>query len=149
NSIGGGMHIFINDGKGHFTPSPQILNPGRGGTSLALADSSGRGNLDLYIANYRASTIMDAPGTRFTMRMVNNRPEVAMINGRPPTDPEWSNRFEFKTGVDAQRRGRFAREELGEADVFCRNDGHGHFEIVPWTNGVFLNSEAKPLDGPP
>jgi len=148
-SIGGGVHIFINDGKGHFTPSPQVLNPGRGGTSLALADTDGHGKLDLYIANYRASTIMDAPGTRFSMRMVNGKPEVATINGRPLTDPEWTNRFTFKTGMDAQGRGRFAREELGEPDVFCRNDGHGHFEPVSWTSGTFLDEEGRPLSGPP
>ena len=147
NSIGGGTHIFINDGKGKFTESPRVLNPGRGGTSLALADANGHGRLDLYIANYRTSTIMDAPGTRFTMRMVNGKPEVATINGRPLTDPEWTNRFAFKTGIDAQGRGRFAREELGEPDVFCRNDGHGHFEEVSWTGGTFLDDEGHPLAG--
>ena len=87
NSIGQGTHIFLNDGHGHFTRSAQVLNEGRGGTSLALADASGTGRLDLYIANYRASTIMDAPGTRFSMRMVDNKPEVATINGQPLTDP--------------------------------------------------------------
>ena len=77
NSIGGGTHVFINDGQGRFRHSPQVLNAGRGGTSLALADASGRGWLDLYVANYRASTIMDAPGTRFSMKMVNGQAEVA------------------------------------------------------------------------
>jgi hypothetical protein len=149
NSIGGGTHIFINDGKGHFTHSPVVLNLGRGGTSLALADTDGRGWLDLYIANYRAATIMDAPGTRFTMRMVNNKPEVATINGRPLTDPEWTNRFAFKTGIDAQGRGRFAREELGEPDLFCRNDGHGHFVPVSWTDGTFLDDTGHPLTAQP
>ena len=148
-SIAGGTHIFINDGKGHFTQAPQVLNVGRGGTSLALADTDGHGRLDLYLANYRASTIMDAPGTRFTMRMVDGKPEVATINGRPLTDPEWTNRFAFKTGIDAQGRGRFAREELGEPDVFCRNDGHGHFQEVPWTGGTFLDAEGRPLTSAP
>ena len=64
NSIGGGTRIFLNDGKGHFTRSGQRVNLGRGGTSLALADTTGRGWLDLYIANYRVSTIMDVSGTR-------------------------------------------------------------------------------------
>src|SRR6185437_15673479 len=100
NSIGGGLHIFLNDAHGHFTPSPQVLNAGRGGTSLSLADTDGHGKLDLYIANYRAATIMDAPGTRFSMKMVNGQPEVATINGRPLTDPEWTNRFKFKSGMD-------------------------------------------------
>ena len=145
NSIGGGTHIFVNDGTGHFTESKTLLNPNRGGTSLALADISGHGLLDLYVANYRASTILDSPGTRFTMKMVNNKPEVTAINGRPLTDPEWTNRFEFKTGLDAQGRGRLAREELGEADVFYRNKSHGLFEEVPWTSPVFLDENGHAL----
>jgi enediyne biosynthesis protein E4 len=149
NSIGGGTHVFINNGQGRFGHSPQVLNAGRGGTALALADASGRGWLDLYVANYRASTIMDAPGTRFSMKMVNGQAEVALINGRPPTDPEWTNRFRFRTETDDQGRSRLGREELGEPDVFFRNDGRGGFEAVTWTGGGFLDAEGKPLTAPP
>jgi hypothetical protein len=145
NSIGGGTHVFVNDGQGRFRHSPKVLNAGRGGTSLALADASGRGWLDLYVANYRASTIMDAPGTRFSMKMVNGQAEVALINGRPPTDPEWTNRFRFRTETDDQGRSRMGREELGEPDVFFRNDGRGGFEAISWTGGTFLDAEGKPL----
>jgi hypothetical protein len=149
NSIGGGTHVFINDGQGRFRHSPQVLNAGRGGTSLALADTTGRGWLDLYVANYRASTIMDAPGTRFSMKMVNGQAEVALINGRPPTDPEWTNRFRFRTEMDEQGRTRLGREELGEPDVFFRNDGRGGFEAISWTGGSFLDAAGKPLTTPP
>jgi hypothetical protein len=149
NSIGQGTHIFINDGHGHFTQSAQVLNAGLGGTSLALADAGGTGRLDLYIANYRAATIMDAPGTRFSMKMVNNKPEVALINGRPLTDPEWTNRFRFKTEIDERGRGRMSREELGEADVFYRNDGQGNFQAVSWTGGSFLDEDGTALTEPP
>src|SRR5207249_12318334 len=31
NSVGGGTHVFFNDGKGHFTESKEILNTGKGG----------------------------------------------------------------------------------------------------------------------
>ena len=149
NSIGGGTHVFINDGQGRFRHSPLVLNAGRGGTSLALADTRGRGWLDLYVANYRASTIMDAPGTRFSMKMVNGQAEVALINGRLPTDPEWTNRFRFKTEMDEQGRSRLGREELGEPDVFFRNDGQGGFEAISWTAGCFLEPDGQPLATPP
>ena len=149
NSIGGGTHVFINDGQGRFRHSPQVLNAGCGGTSLALADTSGRGWLDLYVANYRASTIMDAPGTRFSMKMVNGQAELALINGRRPTDPEWTNRFRFRTEMDEQGRSRLGREELGEPDVFFRNDGQGGFQAISWTGGCFLDPDGQPLTTPP
>ena len=92
---------------------------------------------------------MDAPGTRFSMRMVNGQAEVALINGRPPTDPEWTNRFRFRTEMDELGRSRVGREEMGEPDMFFRNDGHGGFEEVPWTGGCFLDRDGKPLTAPP
>lgn len=149
NSLGRGAHIFLNDGKGRFTHSPGVLNPGRGGTSLALADTSGNGRLDLYIANYRLSTILDAPGTKFTLKMVNNEMRVASINGRPPTDPEWTNRFRFTVETDAQGLRRWGREELGEPDLFLRNDGRGNFQEVSWTGGAFLDEEGRPRTSAP
>src|SRR6185369_5180471 len=61
NSVGGGTHVFLNDGKGHFTESATPLNPRRAGTSMALADIDGDGTLDLYVANYRTVTLRDQP----------------------------------------------------------------------------------------
>ncbi len=148
NSIGGGTHLYFNNGRGGFAASPTPLNPGRGGTSLALADADGDGDLDLYVANYRTSTLMDAPGTRFTIKVVDGRPFVAAINGRPPTDPEWTNRFRFSFDLGSGGVGRFAREELGEPDVFLLNDGHGRFTPVPWTGGAFLDEDGQPLTQP-
>ncbi len=148
NSIGGGTRIFFNDGKGHFTRSEPLLNVGRGGTSLTLADVTGNGRLDLYLANYRVSSVMDQPGTRFSVRVVNGQPMVVSINGQPLTDPEWTNRFRFTIEMGAGGRGRFASEELGEPDVFLRNLGGGIFAPVSWTDGTFLDEDGKPLAAP-
>jgi len=145
NSIGGGTHVFFNDGKGHFTRGAQGLNPAHGGTSLALADADGDGNLELYIANYRASTLTDAPGTRFGVKMINGKPVVTLVNGRPLTDPEWTNRFRFKIEMGPGGRGKFAHEELGEPDAYLANDGHGRFTPVPFASGLFLDEEGRPL----
>ncbi len=148
NSLGGGTHIFLNDGHGHFTPGPQVLNADLGGISLALADANGDGALDLYLANYRVTTLTDMPGTRFSVKMVNGQPMVAAINGRPPTDPEWTNRFRFKFELGPGGRGKFGREELGEPDAYFVNDGHGHFTPASFTSGTFLDEQGRPLSAP-
>src|SRR2546423_13634241 len=64
NSTGGGTHVFLNDGTGHFQLSAK-LNLGKAGTSLAVADVDGDGFLDVYIANYRTTMLVDMPQTNF------------------------------------------------------------------------------------
>jgi len=149
NSIAGGTHLFLNDGRGRFSEVGEVLNPRRGGTSLALADTDGDGWLDLYIANYRASTIMDAPRTRFSVKMINNKPVVTMVDGRPISDPDLADRFNFKFDLLASGRGKFSHEENGEPDAFYHNAGGGRFRLVPFTGGAFLDEDGKPLAKPP
>lgn len=148
NSVGGGTHIFLNDGKAHFTESKEALNASRGAMSLAVADYDGDGWLDLYIANYRASTIADSD-VRFNVRMIDGKLAVAGINNRPLTDPEWTNRFIFQLTDDGKGTVKFAKEELGEADTLYRNRGKGSFQQVSWTDGTFLDEDSKPLILPP
>ena len=149
NSVGGGTHIFLNDGHGHFTEAKEVLNLGLGGMSLAMADYDGDGWLDLYVANYRATTIADQPELRFNLRTVEGRLIVAGINGRPLTDPEWTNRFRFHISESGEGKAKFSHEELGEADGLYRNLGGGRFERVPWTGGAFLGEDGKPLASAP
>ncbi len=148
NSIGGGTRLFINDGHGHFTRSSQVLNPGGGGTSLALAAPFQPGELALYIANYRVSALMDAPGTHFNIKMVNGKPLVAAIDGKPLTNPEWTNRFRFKFNTSGGGRMKFGYEELGQADFFCAIRAKGQFSPVAWTSGKFLDESGKALVEP-
>ena len=149
NSMGGGTHIFFNDGRGHFQEAAANagLNAGHGGTSLALADIDGNGSLDLYVANYRTETIRDSPNTGFTFRMVNGQPQVYQVNGRPITDPDLAHRFSFRFAL-AGAGGKFGYEENGEPDALFRNDGHGHFTAVSWTNGAFLTDQGQALAEP-
>jgi hypothetical protein len=143
NSIGGGTHILLNDGKARFTRA-QILNAGKGGMSLALADIDGDGDLDLYIANYRTVTIRDQPNTAFNVKPVDGKPTVVSINGRPLTDPDLADRFTFRFSEKT-----FAYDENGEADALYLNDGNGHFTLVSFTGGAFLDEQGKPLTKPP
>src|SRR5260370_13898384 len=148
NSVGGGTHIFFNDGKGHFSESQEVLNPGMGAMSLAVADYDGDGWLDIYIANYRLHTIADSD-VRFNLRTVDGKLVVASINNRPLTDPEWTNRFLFQITDNGSGSVKFAKEELGEPDALYHNLGKGRFKQVPWTEGAFLDEDGKPLTHPP
>jgi hypothetical protein len=139
NSVGGGTHVFLNDGKGHFTRSA-VLNSNRCGTSLALADFTGTGALDLYVCNYRVVTLRDQPKTNFRVEMVRGKPIVTIVttvNGRPTTLPDLQGRFEITD------RGRML--ENGEPHAFFRNDGHGQFRPVSMTDGTFADEDGKPV----
>src|SRR6266516_1847857 len=149
NSVGGGTHIFLNDGHGRFTATTETLNQGRGGMSLALADIDGDGDLDLYIANYRVDTIRDQPNTRFSVKMIDGKPVVTMVNGRPITDPDLADRFDFKFAHEGGGRGKFAQEEKGEVDAIYINEGAGRFRLLPFIGGSFLDEDGKALLKPP
>lgn len=151
NSVGQGTHCYLNDGKGHFAPASAtpVLNPGRCGTSLALADLDGDGTLDLYIANYRTSTIRDQPTARFTVKEINGEPQVVSIGGRLLTEPDLTNRFTFRFKAGAGGGGAVLHDELGEPDVLYRQTGPGRFEPVPFTGGAFLDERGVPLPHPP
>ena len=143
NSLGGGTHVFLNDGQGHFTPQINTppLNYQRGGTSLALADIDGDGDLDLYVANYRTWTIRDQPVSAVRVENVQGRPTVVQVNSRPVSDPDLVGRF--TVGANG------ALQEHGEVDALYLNDGTGRFSPVPFTGGSFLDEDGQPLTEPP
>ncbi|MGZ8900461.1 MAG: FG-GAP repeat domain-containing protein, partial [Limisphaerales bacterium] len=94
NALGRGTHLFLNDGKGGFTPHPNSgLQTHTGSTSLALADIDADSDLDLYVANFRPTTIRDNPTSKFSVDRVNGRLAVTRVNGRPATAPDLTNRF--------------------------------------------------------
>ena len=147
-SVFHGVFIFINDGKGRFQRLPVPLCPNKGTMSLALGDIDGDGDLDLYVANYRAVTLRDQPNTKFTFRVVDGKPVVTAVDGRPTTAPDLANRFTYKITL-RDGAGTFAHEENGEPDVLYRNDGSGRFAPISFTDGSFLDEDGRPLDKPP
>jgi hypothetical protein len=143
NTVGRGTRSFRNDGRGSFRETTETsgLASGAGGTSFALADVDGDGDLDVYVVNYRSTTVRDAFQQRFEVRMVGGRPVVATVNGRSTTDPDLVGRFV----VD--EAGRVT--ERGEADGLYLNDGRGRFELLAFTGGAFLDERGRPLLEPP
>jgi hypothetical protein len=141
NTLGRGTHVFFNDGNGRFSHAPFVLNPGKGGMSLALADIDGDGFLDLYVANYRTLGLMDMPNARATFKRVGGKLEVETVNGRPTTAPDLADRFVVGP------RGNV--EELGEPDVVYHNQGGTNFVAISWTDGAFLDEDNRPLTHAP
>jgi hypothetical protein len=141
-----GVRCYLNDGRGVFssTPGNSGIQPSAAPMSLALADVDGDGDLDLFVTNYRALALMDQPGTRFSYRMKNGRPELDSVNGRPVSDPELQGRFTTVLHPD----GRIERIENGVEPDFYLNDGHGRFSRVPWSSGRFLKSDGSTMEPP-
>ncbi len=143
NQSGGGTRLWLNDGSGRFTENTEAagLRSRTGATSLALADVDGDGDLDLYVANFRPTTVLDQPNTRYQLRQIDGRTVVVAVNGRPVTAPDLTNRFEIQPSGEVV--------EMGEVDVLYLNDGRGRFTTVPWTGGAFLDASGKPLPTAP
>ena len=141
NSVNGGTHCFVNDGKGHFSNlyAKSPLNPNRGGMSMALADIDGDGDLDLYVTNYRINTVRDHPNTRYRVKKEGDRYVIFRVNGRPVTDPDLVGRFTVE--------GRHVVEN-GEVDALFRNEGRGRFVPVSFTDGTFVDEDGRRLTSP-
>jgi hypothetical protein len=143
NTLGAGVHLFRNEGGGHFreTSAEAGVSSNDGGMSLALADLDGNGTLDLYVVNYQTTTMLDQPTTTFRINAVDGKPIVTHVNNVPATSPELTNRFVVSPAGEVL--------ELGRPDILYLNDGHGRFSPVSWTGGAFLDEDGTPLTEPP
>src|SRR6266567_215014 len=144
NSIGGGTRLFLNDGKGRFQEATDRgLLRKYGATTMAFGDVDGNGTLDLYVADNNSPTALgDEPNTRFTLQVVEGKPTIIAVDGKPVAGTELMGRYGVSPFDNSIR-------EYGEPDILYLNDGTGHFTPVLWTNGVFLDEEGKALSAAP
>ena len=142
-SVRHGLTAFLNDGQGRFreVTSEHGLSSTASGTSMTLADVDGDGDLDLYAANYRSTTMRDTFGMRLRINQVDGRPVITRVNERPVTEPDLIGRFTIDD------RGNII--ENGEADHFYLNDGAGRFSLVPFVSDRFTDEDGRPLTAPP
>ena len=130
-ALGKGVRLFTNDGSGRFEErtGEAGLRSAAASTSMALADFDGDGDLDLYVANYRLSSIRSG-----------GQISLLMVNGKETLRPEDKEQFLLTSD---------GLKELGEPDVLYVNDGTGRFMAADWTGGVFLDEEGQTLQTAP
>ena len=92
------------------------------------------------MANFHPSTIKDSPNTRIRIRMVNNRPTVASVNGVDANSPELKGRFEISDKRNVL--------EYGEPDFLFINDGSGNFSKTDYLKR-FLDENGNELEALP
>lgn len=133
--------IFLNDGRGRFTEHGADLGldpTGRGGTTVAMADVDGDGDLDLYVANYKPYTPIDSMSSeqrsfnRVVRQLGPNRFEVGPDHAR-----------DFKL-VRREDMGGMVLSMRAEPDDFYLNEG-GRFSHLSRTAGRFRDPEGRPL----
>ncbi|HKC80749.1 MAG TPA: FG-GAP-like repeat-containing protein [Gemmatimonadaceae bacterium] len=143
-ALGGPNGLFLNDGHARFTEVTDDAGVAshRGSTTATLADVDGDGDLDLYIANYKAKDVMDIfpPQERYfdqVVRRTDDHFEVA---------PRFREHYRVEVRPDL---GAVVRIQRAEPDWFYLNEGHGKFTHIPFTSGRFLDEDGKPLSEEP
>lgn len=131
-TLGSGVRLFINGGSSRFTEvtADSGLAARTGSMSMALGDVDGDGDLDLYVANYGAFSVLRSGG----------RAEVRRVNGNWVVLGPHAHRLRFIDG---------RLEEVGEVDVLYLNDGKGRFTPVPWNSQHFIDRDGNPKGPPP
>ncbi len=143
-TLGGGVVLLVNDGHGVFTERTAAAGfTGHAGSmTMTLTDVDGDGHLDLYVANYKTRSAMDVyPPQERTFDQV-----VRQVGGRYEVVPKFRDDYRV---VDRPEYGLVSMQQRADPDWFFLNDGHGHFTLVPWTSGRFLDEAGKPLSAAP
>lgn len=136
-----GTILFLNDGKGHFTLDRDsgLDSTSVGGTTMTLADINGDGNLDLYVAHYRARTVYDlyTNPERAASKIVIKDGKTYKV--KPPFN-------KYITIVNG--RNGPSLQEFGTTDELYINQGRvkgkwGGFKKVTDLKNHFLNQNGK------
>ena len=145
-SMGGRNSLFLNDGHGRFTDATAqsgFVAESRGSTTIAVADVDGDGDLDLYIANYKAKSMLDSlpPQERAFDQLVKK------VDGRYEVVPALRDNYKVVLRKEIQA---VAVVQRADPDWFYLNDGRGHFTRESLAhNPRFLDEDGHQLDREP
>lgn len=136
--------VFVNDGGGKFTERRDLGldTAGRGATTIAMADTDGDGDLELYVANYNPFAIEDSipPAERSFADVVRqtgpNRYEIT---------PRFRDHYKLVLRPDM---GGLRVTTRAEPDDFYENDG-GQFKRVALTSSRFRGADSNALSEEP
>ena len=141
-TLDGPNFCFLNDGQGTFTDvtSSSGILPNSGAMTLALADIDGDADLDLYITNYKISTVRDL--------YLPQDLEFDRIVQQVGNEYRVAQGFEEHYTISQMNNNLLMRSENAEPDRLYLNDGRGRFHPVSFTDGRFLDEEGKPISEP-
>ena len=145
-SMGGRNSLFLNDGHGRFTDGTAqsgFVPESRGSTSVTLADVDGDGDLDLYVTNYKAKTMLDSlsPQERAFDQVVRK------VGDQYQVIPALRDNYRVVLREDIRGVSLVQR---ADPDWFYLNDGKGHFARETLAhNPRFRDENGKELDREP
>jgi hypothetical protein len=135
--------VFVNDGAGRFSDKSAELGIdtlGRGGTTIAMADVEGDGDLDLYVANYKPYHVEDTipPEQRAFKEIVRE-----ISTGRYDVAPQYQRDYKV---VDRPDMGGLNLTMRGERnDLYLNTNGHFARAAFP---SRFRASDGRPMEEP-
>jgi enediyne biosynthesis protein E4 len=129
--------LFFNDGSGRFTERvgglPALRN--HGSSSVAVADLTGNGTMDLYVANYKPRSARDMFPREMAPRFI-----IEEVDGEVRITERFRDHYAIEWVGDEP-----LWYETGEGDLLYLNDGDGNFEPAPLDSGILLSEDGTPI----